>query len=139
MKYLTLEHIKAQLRIDDEQAEMERDLLELYGESAEESVLEYIRRSLIDVIVTYNGIPKRIVQASLLLVSEWYKHREPVEGMSLSVVSYTFDFLIRPFMRLAGDEPTPDWEDKLPDGAIVSSDGHVLMDKNYRIVCATAL
>ena len=35
MRYLTFEQIKAQLRLDDVQADMERDLLEMYGEAAE--------------------------------------------------------------------------------------------------------
>ena len=36
MKYLTFEQIKAQLRLDDAQATEEHDLLELYGEAAED-------------------------------------------------------------------------------------------------------
>ena len=139
MKYLTFEQIKAQLRLDDEQAELERTLLEMYGESAEEAVLEIIRRPLIDVILTYNGLPKRLIQVTLLLVDEWYQHRAAAEPGALSPVPYAYDFMLKPMMRLAGDTLPPDAEDYLPQGAIVSSDGRVLLDKDYRIVCAQSL
>lgn len=136
MKYLTFEQIKQQLRLDDEQAELEQMRLEGMAMAAEEAVLEIIRRSLIDVILTYNGIPQRIIQVTLLLVDEWYQHRSPVEQGQLYPVPYTFDLMLKPMMRLSGEEPLPDDESSLPHGAIVSSDGRVLVDSNYRIVCA---
>ena len=139
MKYLTFEQIKAQLRLDDEQAELERIRLEGMAEAAEEAVLEIIRRPLIDVILTYNGLPKRLIQVTLLLVDEWYQHRSPVEQGQLYPVPYAFDLMLKPMMRLAGDALPPDAEDYLPEGAIVSSDGRVLLDKYYRIVCAQSL
>jgi len=137
MKYLTFEMIKAQLRLDDNQAELERTRLEGMAMAAEEAVLAIMRRSLLDVILTYNGLPERLVQVTLLLVDEWYQHRSTIEMGSMSAVPYAFDFMLKPMMRLSGDEPLPDDESSLPQGAIVSSDGRVLVDKNYRIVCAT--
>ena len=138
MNYITFEQIKAQLRLDDEQAELEQIRLEGMAMAAEEAVLDIMRRSLIDVILTYNGIPQRLIQVTLLLVDEWYQRRSPVEQGQLSPVPYAFDFMLKPMMRLSGDAPLPDDESSLPDGAIVSSDGRVLVDKNYRIVCAKA-
>lgn len=137
MKYITFEQIKQQLRLDDEQAELERTRLEGMAMAAEEAVLAIMRRSLIDVILTYNGLPQRLVQVTLLLVDEWYQHRSPVEQGQLSPVPYAFDFMLKPMMRLSGGEPLPDDESSLPAGAIVSSDGRVLVDKEYRIVCAS--
>ena len=137
MKYITFEQIKQQLRLDDEQAELERTRLEGMAMAAEEAVLAIMRRSLIDVILTYNGLPQRLVQVTLLLVDEWYQHRSPVEQGQLSPVPYAFDFMLKPIMRLSGGEPLPDDESSLPAGAIVSSDGRVLVDKEYRIVCAS--
>jgi len=137
MKYITFEQIKQQLRLDDEQAELERTRLEGMAMAAEEAVLAIMRRSLTDVILTYNGIPQRLVQVTLLLVDEWYQHRSPVEQGQLSPVPYAFDFMLKPMMRLSGGEPLPDDESSLPAGAIVSSDGRVLVDKEYRIVCAS--
>lgn len=136
MKYLTFEQIKGQLRLDDEQAELERTRLEGMAMAAEEAVLAIMRRSLLDVILTYNGLPQRLIQVTLLLVDEWYQHRSPVEQGQLSPVPYAFDFMLKPMMRLSGDEMLPDDESSLPEGAIVSNDGRVLVDKNYRIVCA---
>ena len=137
MKWLTFEQIKAHLRLDDEQAELERDVLEMYGEAAEETVLDLIRRSLTEVIVTYNGIPRRIILASLLLVGQSYQHREAASVQNLYAVPYSFDLLLKPLMRLSGNDPNPQtWEDDMPDGALVSSDGRVVVDKDNRIVCA---
>lgn len=139
MKFLTFEQIQAQLRLDDEQAEMERTRLEGMAMAAEEAVLTIMRRSLVDVILTYNGLPQRLIQVTLLLVDEWYQRRSSVEQGQLSPVPYAFDFMLKPMMRLTGNEMLPDDESSLPDGAIVSSDGRVLLDKDYRIVCAKSL
>jgi hypothetical protein len=139
MKFLTFEQIKAQLRLDDEQAELERMRLEGMAMAAEEAVLAIMRRSLVDVILTYNGLPQRLIQVTLLLVDEWYQRRSSVEQGQLSPVPYAFDFMLKPMMRLTGNEMLPDDESSLPEGAIVSSDGRVLVDKDYRIVCAQSL
>ena len=139
MKFLTFEQIKAQLRLNDEQATLEQTRLEGMAMAAEEAVLTIMRRSLVDVILTYNGLPQRLIQVTLLLVDEWYQHRSSVEQGQLSPVPYAFDFMLKPMMRLSGDEPLPDDESSLPQGAIVSSDGRVLVDKDYRIVCAQSL
>lgn len=132
MKFITYDQIKAQLRLDDDQAALERDRLEAYGEAAEEAVLDIIRRSLLDVVATYNGIPARLVQCTLLLVDEWYLHRSPSSmGGSLVSVPYAFDFMLKPLMRLSGSEAVSD----VPAGILVSSDGRMLLDKDYRLVC----
>lgn len=136
MKFLTFNQIKDQLRLDDEQAELERTRLEGMAMAAEEAVLTIMRRSLLDVILTYNGIPQRLIQVSLLLVDEWYQHRSSVEQGQLAPVPYAFDFMLKPMMRLSVSEPLPDDESSLPQGAIVSIDGLVVVDKDYRIVCA---
>lgn len=140
MKYLTFEQIKAQLRLDDDAAERERLRIEGMAAAAEESILAIMRRSLLDVILTYNGIPMRVVQVTLLLVDDWYQHRgATMQGGGLAPVPYAFDFMLKPLMRLSGDEPLPDWEDALPRGAVVSSDGRVLVDKDYHVVVAGGL
>ena len=53
MRWLTLELIKAHMRID---GDSEDDYLKMLGESAEETVLNYIGRSYDDLLATY-GIP----------------------------------------------------------------------------------
>lgn len=104
MKFLTFDQIKAQLRLDDEQAEEERDLLVLYGESAEDAVLSLVRRNMANLVETYGRVPKQIVQATLMLVAISYQHREPASQQNMYAVPYTFDLLIKSYMRLDGAE-----------------------------------
>ena len=104
MKYLTFEQIKAQLRLNDEQAELERTLLEMYGDAAEDAVLTIIRRPLRNVKQVYGHVPKKLILVTLLLVDEWYQHRASAEPGSLSPVPYAFDLMLKPMMRLAGED-----------------------------------
>lgn len=104
MKFLTFDQIKAQLRIDDEQALEEHDLLELYGDSAEDMVLNTCNRPMEDIIEQYGMVPKALVQAGLMLVAQSYQHREPASPQNLSVVPYAFDLLLKPYMRLTSNE-----------------------------------
>ena len=59
MEIITFEQIKDQLRLDDDQAAQERDLLLEYGEAAEETVLDLIDfdklLSGVDLVVTGEG------------------------------------------------------------------------------------
>jgi hypothetical protein len=104
MKYLTFEQIKAQLRLDDEQAELERKRLECMAEAAEDAVLTIIRRPLRNVKQVYGHVPQKLIQVTLLLVDEWYKYRSPVEQGQLYPVPYAYDLMLKPMMRLAGEE-----------------------------------
>jgi uncharacterized phage protein (predicted DNA packaging) len=100
MKFLTFDQIKAQLRLDDQQAEDEHDLLVLYGEAAEDAVLNICNRTITDIYEQYGTVPKTLVQAGLMLVAQSYQHREPASSQNLSAVPYTFDLLLKPYMRL---------------------------------------
>ena len=100
MKYLTFEQIKAQLRLDDEQATEEHDLLELYGEAAEDMVLNTCNRTITDIFEQYGMVPKALVQAGLMLVAQSYQHREPASPQNLYVVLYAFDLLLKPYIKL---------------------------------------
>ena len=104
MKYLTFEQIKQQLRLDDEQAERERIRLEGMAEAAEDAVLTIIRRPLNNVKQVYGHVPQKLIQVTLLLVDEWYKYRSPVEHGQLYPVPYAYDLMLKPMMRLAGEE-----------------------------------
>ena len=104
MKYLTFEQIKQQLRLDDEQAERERIRLEGMAEAVEDAVLTIIRRPLRNVKQVYGHVPQKLTQVTLLLVDDWYQHRGTVENFSMSAVPYAFDFMLKPMMRLAGEE-----------------------------------
>jgi uncharacterized phage protein (predicted DNA packaging) len=100
MKFLTLDNIKSQLRLDEQQAFDEHDLLELYGDAAEEMVLNTLNRTITDIFEQYGTVPKALVQAGLMLVAQSYQHREPASPQNLSAVPYTFDLLLKPYMRL---------------------------------------
>ena len=100
MKWLTLTRIKAQCRIEQDFTE-EDELLEMYGESAEEVLLNYLNRTYEDVIEVYGHVPAPLRHASLMLVDTSYQYRSPVSAQNMSLVPYTFDLLIKPYMRLA--------------------------------------
>ena len=132
MKWLTFELIKAQLRLDDEQAGLERTLLELYGESAEVTVLQLTRRTVDDLVEEYGEVPRPLIHASLLLVDLSYQHRTMVSVQSMSMVPYTFDLLVKPYMRLTTDDTGGD--DILPDGTLMDTDGLVLMGSDGAVL-----
>ena len=100
MKYLTFDMIKAQLRLDDEQAQAEHDILELYGEAAEDMVLNTCNRTITDIFEQYGMVPKALVQAGLMLVAQSYQHREPASPQNLYAVPYAFDLMLKPYIKL---------------------------------------
>ena len=138
MKWLTLEQIKAQLRIEPGFT-AEDTLLTGYGNSAESTILNHLNRKYYDLIDQYgdasadNAAWDDIINASKMLVDVWYQHRSPVESLNMSVVPYTFDLLIKPYMRLAsaedagemtsvvkGDDTKIEFTADLPDGLKLS-------------------
>ena len=104
MKWITFDMIKQQLRLDDQQAFDEHELLELYGQAAEDMVLNVCNRTLEDIIEQYGDVPKALVQAGLMLVAHSYKQREPVSSQNLYTVRYGFDMMVKPYVRLASNE-----------------------------------
>ena len=100
MKFLTFDQIKAQLRLDNQQATDEHDLLELYGEAAEEIVLNTLNRTMEDIVEQYGDVPKALVQAGLMLVAQSYQHREPASPQNIYTVLDSFDMIIKPYMKL---------------------------------------
>lgn len=98
MKYLTLDYIRAHSRID---CDCENEMLETYGSSAEDVVLNLLNRSLEDLKEAYGGeVPTAVVHATLELVENFIQHRSPVEQMNLSVVPYNFDIMLKPYIVL---------------------------------------
>ena len=100
MKFLTFDQIKAQLRLDDQQALDEHAILVLYGESAEDTVLNVIARSYTEVIEQYGEVPKPLFVAALMLVETSYTQRAPVSMQNLYTVPYAFDMKVKPYMKL---------------------------------------
>lgn len=98
MKWLTLEWIKLHSRID---FDCEDDLLELYGDDAEQTILNLIGRSFDDLIETYGEVPKPLYVAALMLVEVSYTQRAPITQTNLYTVPYAFDMKVKPYMKLA--------------------------------------
>lgn len=104
MKWLTLTLIKQQLRLEQDYHD-EDALLELYGGSAENTILQCTNRK-VDELVAMNpagtdNIPDDIMEASLMLVTVSYRYRTPIDMQNLSIVPYTFDLKIKNYVRLA--------------------------------------
>jgi len=101
MKWLTIDYIKSHSRID---YCCEDSLLELYGNSAEQTLLNVLRRSYDDVVEEFgdeeNPIPAPLMHASLMLVELSYQFRSPISKTNLYLVPYTFESLIKPYMKL---------------------------------------
>lgn len=134
MKWLTIDFIKKHCRID---LDLEDDLLEEYAEAAEDAILDTMRRSFLGMLFKYGGIPPKVVTASVLLVAHWCQYRTPTSMNSLYTVPYSIDMMVKSFMRLAG--PEQDTPVDTLDGALVSSDGRLLVDKDFRIItCKTS-
>lgn len=101
MKWLTLTLIKQQLRIEPDFT-MEDDYLESKGRAAEDAILNLLSRNYTQVIETYGEVPASIVDASLMLVSFLYYHREASVTQQLHA-NPTFEMMLKPYMRLASD------------------------------------
>ena len=99
MKYLTIDDIQAQLRLD---FDCEDSLLELYGTGAEETILYLCNRTYENLIGEYGEVPAAIRQVTLELVAQSYEQRSPASPTNLSAVPYNFDLLIKPYIVLHG-------------------------------------
>ena len=103
MEYLTLQFINDHSRID---FDCDDGLLELYGDSAEDTMAQYLNRgkNATEMIASleeqYGAIPAPIYHATLMLVDISYQYRNPISPTSISQVPYTFDLLIKPYMKL---------------------------------------
>ena len=99
MKWLTLDWIKKHSRIN---FDCEDGLLELYGEAAEDAVLNIINRSYTEVVETYGDVPKGLYIAALMQVEASYDHRSAVNKQQLYEVP-GFSFHLKPYVRLANN------------------------------------
>ena len=83
-------------------------MLEAYGNSAEQTLAAYIGfvddnnvPSVDKMLEAYGGtMPAPLVQAALMLVDTSYQFRSPVSAQNMSVVPYTFDLLVKPYVKL---------------------------------------
>ena len=99
MKWLTLNEIKDQLRIE-RNFTLEDQKLTMYGDSAEEVLMEVTRRTYDDFVENYGKIPTPIREASLMLVTVSYETGSAVSLQQL-YSNPTFEMKLKPYMRLA--------------------------------------
>lgn len=99
MKWLTLNYIKQQLRIEPDFT-LEDDMLTLYGNSAENTLLQLCNRSYESFLDEYGEIPQDIIHATLMLVDVSYHQRSPISQYQLYAVGYAFDQKVKPYMWL---------------------------------------
>lgn len=97
MKYLTLDYIKAHSRID---YDCENDLIEKYASAAERSILNLIGQSYEELVDTYGEVPDDVMVATFELTENFIKHRAPGEQVSMSIVPYNFDLLLKNYIIL---------------------------------------
>jgi hypothetical protein len=100
MKYLKIDDIKQQLRLD---FDCEDAKLELYGQGAEDTVLYLCNRTYENLVGTYGEVPAAIRQVTLELVTNSYDHGSgPASPTNLSAVPYNFDLLVKEYIVLTG-------------------------------------
>jgi hypothetical protein len=111
MKFLKLEDIKAQCRIEPDFTDEDK-LLDKFGAAVENTLLRTVDRTydgLLEAFGEEDGdggktVPSDFYVAALMLVKHIYEHRGPTEMVTQSMVPYTLDLLIKPFMRLTTGE-----------------------------------
>lgn len=105
MRWLTIDYIKQHSRID---YDCEDAILELYGEAAEEMVLNITGRTYEEIVEKFGTadkpVPAAIIQASLLLVEASYNNRSAISVQQLYTVDYGFDYLIKRYMKLTSSD-----------------------------------
>jgi len=98
MKWLTLDWIRAHSRLLKDVEEDE--ILKIYGDDAEQTVLNICNRTLEDIIEEYGEVPKPLWVAALMLVEVDYNNRAPISGQQMYQVPYTFDMKVKRYMKL---------------------------------------
>lgn len=105
MKWITLEQVKAQCRIEPDFTE-EDTLLTTYGNAAEQGILRLLERSWEDVCenLSREDIEGDLTIAALMLADHLYHHRGPTENVQPYQIPYNIDFWVKPYMRLASKD-----------------------------------
>lgn len=98
MKWLSLDFIKQHSRID---YDCEDALLEMYGDSAEESIMNICNRSYEDLKVMGGGkIPANLYHAGVILVDNSYTNRGAVSVTAQNAGMYGIDLLLKNYIKL---------------------------------------
>ena len=102
MRWLTLEDIKDQLRIEQDDTSQDK-LLTRYGATAENFTLGYLQRTETELKAMNTEdptqVPEDIVSATLMLCDLYYQYRGPISMQNLYLIDYGFDALVAPFRK----------------------------------------
>lgn len=103
MKWITLDDIKDQLRMESDYTDEDRKL-ERYGNSAEATILNLTGRTFEELKAMNplgeDAIPPDVWEATILLVVVSYEQSSPVSQYQLYGVPYSFNLKIKPYMKL---------------------------------------
>jgi hypothetical protein len=88
LQFLTLEDIKAQVRLESSFTD-EDNYLMMLGRAAERRLFKDIQRTYDEVVAMEGEWPMDLTMAALMLTASWYKNREPETNQSMSVVPYS--------------------------------------------------
>lgn len=105
LRIVSLDALKRQMKIDFEE---EDDLIVMYGVAAEDAIINATRRSYEELVMENRkrkSDEKRRVSANVVYRhpddgAQLYKNREPVSSLSQAVVPYTFDYMLKPWIKL---------------------------------------
>nr|WP_033761760.1 head-tail connector protein [Pantoea agglomerans] len=98
---LTLEQIKAQLRLEPDYTE-EDELLKLIGSAVEARTTTYLNRKLYETEVPETDedgllISDDIRQAMLMLCSHLYEHRSTVTDAEMVALPMAYEWMVGPY------------------------------------------
>lgn len=98
---LTLEQIKAQLRLEPDYTE-EDEFLKLIGSAVEARTTNYLNRTLYEKEIPDTDedgllISDDIRQAMLMLCSHFYEHRSTVSDSEMVTLPMAYEWLVGPY------------------------------------------
>ena len=105
LKFLTLQDIKDQLRIDADFTE-EDEKLKKFGKSAEDITMQYLNRgdtaeeAIASLNEQYGEVPEAVIEAALEFVDHQYQYRGLLSSTNISPIPYSWDTLLKPYMKL---------------------------------------
>jgi uncharacterized phage protein (predicted DNA packaging) len=110
---VTLEELKKQMRVDFDE---EDSLIETYGDAAERQVISDTRRTERELLergwmeredeadipdeITADYFPRRLKVAVMMLAAHLYRNREVVSSVAQNCVPYSYDVMVKPYVKL---------------------------------------
>jgi uncharacterized phage protein (predicted DNA packaging) len=112
MKFITLNELKDQLRIEHDYTD-EDTLLTTMGNASEAALLRACNRTAADLLATFGTTdpdsgdvlpPPDFAMACLMLGKHLYEHRGPDDTVQQVQVPFSIDLMVKPFIKLTTTE-----------------------------------